>query len=136
TGIVAPAHGNPPHNTSRPHIAGDFHEGNTLSSNVGSWSGTEPISFTIQWQRCPPGHDCFDISGQTGSSYRLTSADVGNRVRLAVVGRNQFGSESATSPLDVPVVVARGNAPANTAAATISGSPQVGAVLTLNPGTW
>jgi hypothetical protein len=136
TDVVVPAGGTPPHNTSRPRVTGDFHEGSTLTASVGNWTGTQPISFTFQWQRCPPSHDCFDLSGETDNNYRLTSVDVGNHVRVVVVGRNPYGSDSASSPLDVPIVQARGNAPAATSAPTISGTPQVGAVLTLNPGTW
>jgi hypothetical protein len=132
TAVIATA-GQKPNNTVRPSVAGDFHEGGSLAANVGKWSGSEPISYAIQWERC--GGDCHDIDAATGSSYVPTSADVGKRIRIMVAATNKFGSNKSFSPLG-PVVASRGSAPANTAAPAISGSPQVGQVLTLVAGTW
>jgi streptogramin lyase len=41
-----------PSNTTPPAISGTLQEGQTLSTSTGSWSGTPPLTYTYQWQRC------------------------------------------------------------------------------------
>jgi hypothetical protein len=88
----------------------------TLSAGAGSWSGTLPIGFAYQWRRCDSGGgSCADISGASGQSYMVGSADVGSTIRVAVTGSNAAGSSSASSaPTSVvtaadPVVGAAGD---------------------------
>jgi len=128
----------PPHNAKPPSISGSFRQGARLVASVGSWSGTEPISFAFQWQRCrPDGSLCTGVPGATRSSFTLTPADVGARLRVVVTGRSAYGSESARSSVgDVPVVGARGSEPANTAEPRLSGTAEVGRKLVLAAGTW
>jgi hypothetical protein len=136
TGVVAEAR--PPDNVERPTIGGEFREGGLLRASIGRWTGTEPISFAFQWQRCKPdGSACSDVRGATRSSYTLTPADLGSRPRIVVTAKNAYGSEAAHSSVgDVPVVGARGTAPANTAEPTLTGVPQVGRTLAITAGTW
>ena len=75
-----------PVNTSPPTMSGPAQQGQTLTADPGSWSGTAPISYTYQWQRCSPG--CANISGATASSYPVLAADVGATLRVAVTGTN------------------------------------------------
>jgi hypothetical protein len=84
-----------PTNSVPPAVAGTFSQGGLVSASRGIWSGTPTISFAYQWQRCGPG--CADIPGQTATSYRLTAADVGKRVRVAVTATNLGGSQTAFS---------------------------------------
>lgn len=87
-----------PTNASPPTISGTPQEGQTLVATPGSWSGTAPIAFGYQWLRCDRnGGSCAGIGGATGQSYALTSADVGQTVRVRVTARNSAGSRSATS---------------------------------------
>ena len=75
----------------------------TLTATNGSWSGTSPIAYAVQWQRCDPnGAACAAIAGATAHSYRLTSADVGHTIRAAVTATNQAGS---TQGVSVPTAV-------------------------------
>jgi hypothetical protein len=136
TGVVAEA--KPPDNVERPTIGGEFREGGMLRASIGSWTGTEPISFTFQWQRCrPDGSACNDVRGATRSTYTLTPADVDFRPRIVVTAKNAYGSEAAHSSVgDVSVVGARGTAPANTAEPTLTGVRQVGRTLAIAAGTW
>src|ERR687887_1310887 len=61
-----------PANTSPPTISGTAREGQTLTASTGSWSGTEPISYTFQWHRCSSSvSDCSAIAGATNTTYAL-----------------------------------------------------------------
>jgi acid phosphatase type 7 len=108
--------GVPPANTSPPSVSGTAQQMQTLSAGAGSWSGTLPIGFAYQWRRCDSGGgSCADISGASGQSYMVGSADVGSTIRVAVTGSNAAGSSSASSaPTSVvtaadPVVGAAGD---------------------------
>jgi hypothetical protein len=98
-----------PGNTSPPAISGTPAEGATLAGSKGSWTHG-PTSYAYVWYRCDRnGNNCAAIGGARSSTYRLTSADVGNTLRLRVTAGNSEGSSSATS---VPTaVVQRAPAP-------------------------
>ena len=88
----------PPVNTSPPIISGTPQDGQTLSASTGSWSGTQPITYGYQWQRCDSGGaNCVAIAGATGPTYLATSADVGRTLRVVVTATNSAGSAGATS---------------------------------------
>jgi hypothetical protein len=63
----------PPVNQTPPTISGTPKVGQTLTASPGTWTGTEPITFTYQWFRCFGG--CAQIPGATGQTYTLTRAD-------------------------------------------------------------
>jgi hypothetical protein len=110
TSAVQPKAEARPGNTTAPSISGGMVEGTVLTANRGNWSGATPMSFTYQWLRCnASGGSCGSISGATGTQYRLTSSDVGRRVRVRVTARNNAGSTSATSG-EYAVVTASGPA--------------------------
>src|SRR6266545_3433232 len=46
----------PPTNDTPPSIAGTPQAGQTLTASPGSWSGTQPLSYTYQWRRCGAGY--------------------------------------------------------------------------------
>jgi hypothetical protein len=82
---------NGPTNTSRPTISGTAAVGSELTVSQGSWS-TALTSTQRQWQRCSSsGGSCLNISGATGPTYVLHSADVGHRLRVLVTGTNSGG---------------------------------------------
>jgi hypothetical protein len=87
-----------PANTSAPTISGTPQVGDTLTADVGNWSGSSPLSFQYQWRRCgPAGGSCANIPGQTASTYVLVTADLNNTVRVRVTASNSSGSASAVS---------------------------------------
>ena len=46
-------------------MSGTRVDGQTLSADDGTWTGTQPILFTYQWQRCDAAGDtCADIAGR------------------------------------------------------------------------
>src|SRR5919201_1067295 len=105
----------PPSATSAPTISGTPQQGQTLSASTGSWSGTTPISYAYQWQRCnSSGGSCTPVAGATASSYLLVSADVGSTMRVSVTGINSAGSATASSAATA-VVGALPSAPAPSA---------------------
>ena len=126
----------PPQNSSPPTISGSAQDGQTVSGDPGSWSGTQPISYAYQWRRCDSGGSgCSDIGGATTKTYTLTSADVGATIRLSVSGSNSAGASTATST-QTAVVQGPPVAPANTTPPTISGTAQDGQTLSGDPGSW
>ena len=139
----------PPLNGSAPVIYGTPQNGRTLTADPGGWSGTNPIGYAYQWQRCnSSGASCSAIA--TGSTYTATGTDVGSTLRVAVTATNSAGAASATSKATTVVAVVQGTTcggnprnpkpcpspPLSTSAPTISGSPQSGQTLTANRGNW
>src|SRR3954447_9563588 len=73
---VVQATGQAPKNTVAPGISGTTKEGSTLTGNNGNWTGSQPITYTKQWQRCDAtGGNCANIAGATNDTYVLSSAD-------------------------------------------------------------
>ena len=85
----------PPVNSIPPVASGSTTNGKTVSSTTGTWSGDPPLTYSYQWQRCAP--KCSNIAGATASTYKLTSADMGAKVRAVVTAANSAGSASADS---------------------------------------
>lgn len=99
--------GTKPSNSAAPTISGTAQDDSSLAAGAGTWSGTQPISFAYDWQRCDShGSSCADISGADDQTYKLTSADVGNTVRVKVTASNSAGSTTAYSAASSPVAAA------------------------------
>jgi hypothetical protein len=87
-----------PNNTSPPTISGQTQVGQLLKADVGTWTGTAPITYSYQWRICDNnGGACHDISGATGNEYSVKSSDQGNAIRIEVTAKNSDGSATATS---------------------------------------
>ncbi len=124
----------PPANTALPTISGTAEDGHTLSASTGSWAGTEPFSYTYQWELCnSSGESCTNISGATASTYALGPGDVGDTLRVLVTAKNSVGSTGATSAASGVVAAIP---PSNTVAPAISGTLVDGQTLTASTGSW
>jgi streptogramin lyase len=124
-----------PVDTALPAISGTSKAGQTLSASTGSWAGTEPFSYSYQWQSCnSTGEACSNISGATGSTYALTSSNVGDTLRVIVAVTNSVGSVHATS--SASGIVAASGPPLDTVPPAISGSTVEGQTLTVSAGSW
>lgn len=89
----------PPRNTVKPTISGTARQGEVLTAETGSWSGTQPMTFAFQWRRCDAnGASCANIIGATSKTYTVTSVDVGNALRVRVRATNSARSATAVSP--------------------------------------
>jgi subtilisin family serine protease len=110
--------GSAPANSSPPAVVGTTQAGETLSGSAGSWTGTGPLNYEYQWERCDSsGGACSPISGASGTSYLLASVDVGGTIRLAVVVSSLFGSGTALSaPTGVVTAAPSPSAPTNVSA--------------------
>jgi len=80
-----------PSATIAPTIAGTAEEGQTLKLTAADWTNS-PTEFHRQWLRCnAAGEQCEAVSGQTGTTYTLTSADVGHTIRASEEASNEGG---------------------------------------------
>jgi lysozyme len=91
---------------TRPDVAGLAQAGQTLTAEVGTWSGS-PKSFAYQWRRCDgSGGSCVAIAGATLGQYTLTPGDIGATLNAIVTATGAGGSASATTPTSGAVAAA------------------------------
>ena len=129
----APVVASAPEDTVAPAITGDVAVGEELTADTGTWTGTDPVTFTYQWQRCDEdGENCVDIGGATDETYTPNEDDRGHTFVVIVTATNDAGSDTATSAPTAVLPVP----PANVVAPSISGDDVVGEVLTADPGDW
>jgi hypothetical protein len=108
TAVVAAA-GPLPVSTAVPVIGGVPRNGQLLFAGTGSWTNS-PNHYDYRWKRCDTaGNGCTGF-GADSSSQRLSSSEVGHRIRVTVSARNQFGTSKATS---APTAVVTGAGPAS-----------------------
>jgi hypothetical protein len=91
-----------------PAIAGTAEVGATLSASAGSWQPS-PSAISYQWELCAGGGGCSAISGATGSSFLVGSADMNSQVEVEVTASNASGS-TTTASLPTYLVLAAGGA--------------------------
>lgn len=92
--IVGIGAGTPPVNTVAPVVSGTPVVGETLSCTTGTWTGTDPITYSYQWKR-----NGVDIGGATNNTYLLVQADAGNTANISctVTATNDAGETEADS---------------------------------------
>ncbi len=79
-----------------PSISGTTRVSQTLTAITGSWGGDDPKTYTYGWFRCDAkGQHCVYVT--KGSTYKLTSNDVGHTMRVAVTATNNAGTTTANS---------------------------------------
>lgn len=113
------------------------HIGDTLTEVPATWSAlTQPA--TTQWFDCNgSGASCTPIAGTAlgapGSSYTVTSSDVGSTIEVQETGTDLTGPTTVSSP---PTAVVPPPPPANSGAPTVSGTAQQGQTLIAGTGVW
>ncbi|MDQ5807452.1 MAG: delta-60 repeat domain-containing protein [Actinomycetota bacterium] len=135
TPATAQVAASPPANTTLPRIEGFTNVGATLTGHDGVWSFVN--SYARQWRRCDAaGANCLDIAGATGSSYVVTSTDVGKTIRFRVTGTSTAGTKAvdsdsrsiAAAPTGLPLVFFGGSV--NAVAPLADGGIAVGGTFT------
>ena len=87
-----------PVNTTEPKISGTAAVGQTLTTSTGGWQSSGSISYSIRWYRCDTnGNNCTEISGASATTYKVTSADNGKRLRSYVYAAASGGTTLAIS---------------------------------------
>jgi len=96
----------PPVNTRAPSVSGTLAAGQTLTADPGSWTAS-PTSYVYDWKRCTSNTVASCAStGAGGSTYALSSADVGVFITVSVTASNGATSLPATAPVVGPVSAA------------------------------
>ncbi len=134
TGVIADL-GNAPAATSQPNASGTTVEGQTMTASDGTWSGTQPITFTYQWQRCNTTTTCTDIAAATAKTYVSVKADVGFYLRYHLTATNSVGKGSIDSN-PTGLVAAKGDPPKNVALPVIIGTVAPGKQVHTSTGEW
>jgi streptogramin lyase len=81
-----------PSNSAVPTVSGSATVGVTLRESRGQWTNS-PTGYADQWVRCDStGAACVSVSGATGQTYKLTTADVGHAIRVQEIASNASGA--------------------------------------------
>jgi hypothetical protein len=115
-----------------PTILGRPIDGAMLSATTGEWGGTPPLTFGYQWMRCT-NNSCQTISGATGATYLVTSADVTHRLVVLVTASNAAGSVTAESQATAVVAPAP---PGNVKPPSVRNNPYLGEDVEVDEGEW
>jgi hypothetical protein len=106
---------------TKPVISGTVKVGSTLTAMHGTW--TSGTTLTYQWFA-----NGVAIAGAKAKTYKVTSAVVGKKLTVRVVGtKSGYTSRSATSSAIAVLKVG---------AVRVSGTAKVGSTLTASVGTW
>jgi hypothetical protein len=127
-----------PANEAPPVVTGEPIEIQTLEAERGEWIGSEPLSFSYQWQGCEPGKpaSCLDIEGATESTLRLDRTVVGQSLRVIVVASNAAGESTSASELTEAVEAAPPPVPTEAPSISVLGPPAEGSTVMTNGGSW
>jgi hypothetical protein len=103
TEVVSAATG--PTDSTKPTITGSAAIGQELTAHPGTWTGGA-TSFAFQWLRCTTGatFDCLSVTGATGATYGVRSADVGKELRVVVRASTSSGSHGWATSNPTPTV--------------------------------
>lgn len=131
--------------------------GDTVTADRGTWLGTQPISYSYQWQRCknndsrePIANTCVDIAGANNINHVVSDDDAafrfatdqtvgaayaGTSVRVLVTGTNADGAATAISTFSDKVNAYPAFAGTGAVRPALTGTAKEGFTLTFNRGT-
>jgi hypothetical protein len=124
----------PPANVIAPLILGLTITGDAVEATTGTWTGTEPIAYTYQWEICnASGSECEEAAGATESKFTIPSGHVGDTLRVTVTAENVVAAVSKTSEASLAIL---GQPPVNTKLPAVSGTATAGQLLNTSNGEW
>lgn len=121
-----------PVNTAPPALSGSAAPGFSLTTSLGSWTGSS-LTYSVDWRRCDTSGNACVSTGATATAYAVGGADTGSRIRAFVTASNAAGSTTAAT---APSALVPPPAPANQAAPQLTGDAKVGFTLTSSTGNW
>jgi hypothetical protein len=134
---VLKVRGTPPQNTAPPTVEGTPIVGETLTCKVGSWTGVPAPTYAFAWVRDQGMAGEQTIGSATTPEYEVGSDDRGHSLSCVVTAKNGEGSSSQLSgPVVVAAKVPGHEPPEEVTAPTVSGMPELGALLTCSQGAW
>ena len=116
--------------TGAPTITGTAQVGETLTADTSGIADTDEltnVTYSYQWI-ANDGISDTDITGATDSTYTLVAADEGQTIKVKVSFTDDAGNGETLTSTATSSVAARANTAA-TGAPTISGTAQVGEIL-------
>jgi hypothetical protein len=119
--------------TGTPTVTGQARDGQTLSTDNGSFSSSVALAYQYQWQTSSDGTTWADIAGATTNSYLIQSADIGNQLRAQVNATNAGGGAVESSSATAAVLP---KAPVAASAPVLSGTAVEGQSLAVSNGTF
>ena len=121
-------------NSTKPKIQGVPAPGVVLTLTTSTWGGSP--TFTYRWLRCDTtGSNCLPISGATGKTYKVVSADVGKRLVARMTGINAWGIPVTVQTAATTTTTAKLK-PVYVTGGSVDGKRVVGRKLTARPGVW
>jgi hypothetical protein len=123
----AAADARPPRISEHPAVAGTPAVGATVEASGAKWDGSPAPTASWQWLRCPGDSrgrdDCRSIAGATATAYTVTEADLGSRLRVLLVVRNEDGWSWALSAESAKVGPTPGPQPSPSPGPLVAPSP-------------
>jgi serine protease len=113
----------------RPVVTGALNVGSTLTAANNAW-GPAPVILSYQWYRSGVA-----VSGATGTTYALTSADQGHTIHVRATGSKPGYSAGYLDSVESAAIAAMSTT-LTSAVPTVSGTVMVGSTVTANAGTW
>ena len=124
-----------PMNTAPPVLAPDHPLiGQTVTVTPGTWSNEDATStVSYQWYRAI-NQQLYPITGATGTSYTVTTADESGLTVLVTVTTGS--GVVSTAVYSNPISITLPSTPTNVTAPVITGQPLRGSTLHVSTGTW
>jgi hypothetical protein len=93
-----------PKNTIAPLIVAAPVAGVVATATEGTWTGTEPITYSYQWLHCA-AKVCTEISGAKSNQYTPNTTEIGKSLKVRVTAKNVAGTVSAESAETVAIIL-------------------------------
>ena len=120
--------------TEVPIVSGEPEPGELLTATPGASTGGGALTYSYRWLRCTSLHSlCMVIPGAESQSYRVTPDDLGMRLRVVVIVRNEAGADVGASARTQPVSA---RPPVATSPPSILGTSEEGQTLNAANGSW